>query len=251
MTNNNKTNGVMMNRNTQARLAGLGYLILIVAGIFGMVYVPAKIFNWSDPAQTLLNLNEDKLLFRMAITGSLISYTAFAVVSALFYRLFAEMAKLPALLLLCFRVLGAAVYMSNALNYVEIITLLSGPPQAEIAGQDLLSLAANFNNGFTFIQSTTGVWLVSLSILTYKSRFLPRVMSVLLMYSGAVNYVGDFFITFIFEKDLLFLLSLPGTLGEFSTCLWLIVVGAGWQKPQPEKLRAHVLESEGSASVET
>lgn len=211
-----------------ARLAGLCYLALIIAGLFGMVYVPAVTFNWEDSAQTLIKLEDNALLFRLGITGCLISFASFIAMSVVLYRLFGGVAKTRALLLLVFGSAGAALFTANAFNYVEIAALVSAGSH-EALGEQVHHLAAHFNENFLFIQSFTGVWLVLFGFLAYSQRLLPALLCGLLVYSGLVNYIGGYLAVFVFETQVPTLLTLPGTLGEFGTCLWLLILGARWQ----------------------
>lgn len=211
-----------------ARLAGLCYLALIIAGLFGMVYVPAVIFNWEDSAQTLIKLEDNALLFRLGITGCLISFASFVAMSVVLYRLFGAVAKTRALLLLVFGSVGAALFTANAFNYVEITALVAAGSH-EALGEQVHHLAAHFNENFLFIQSFTGVWLVLFGFLAYSQRLLPALLCGPLVYSALVNYIGGYLAAFVFETQVPTLLTLPGTLGEFGTCLWLLILGARWQ----------------------
>src|SRR5690606_23560834 len=107
-----------------ARLAGLNYLILIVAGLFGMVYVPAVVFDWGSPVETAANLAASESLFRWGILGCLVSYLSFAVATTFLHRLFSTAFPLAALFLLCFGWIAATGFMANALHYVGILDLV-------------------------------------------------------------------------------------------------------------------------------
>lgn len=226
-----------MTDNLLARLAGLNYFILIIAGLFGMVYVPAVVFDWSSPGETAANLAASESLFRWGIVGCLASYLAFAVATTFLHRLFSAAFPLAALFLLCFGWIGATGFMGNALHYVEILDLVpeataSGQPLEE-AGQAILQAAAHFNGGFKFVQAVTGLWLVMLGLLACRSGILPPVVGVLLLVSGLLNYIGEFAMHLVGGgAGLPWFLTLPGTLAEFSTCLWLLIAGAAWQARQ-------------------
>lgn len=226
----------MENNNSMlARVAGVHYLILIVAGLFGMVYVPAVVFDWSNPAGTAARLGASPLLFNVGIVACMVSYLAFAVASVFLQRLFVREHPLLALLLLCFGWLGSGCLLANLLHYVEIYGLVASavasPGQPEAVGQAILSAATNFNNGFKVMQVITGLWLVILGILLLKSELLPRILGMLLVISGVVNYVGSTFVEFVLGyAGLPGWLTLPGTLGEFTACLWLLLAGTVWQK---------------------
>lgn len=225
------------NNHLLARLAGLNYFILIVTGIFGMVYVPAMVFDWSSPAATATNLIAQEELFRWGLLGCLVSYLTFACATTILYRLFSAAFPLAALFLLCFGWLGAVAFMANVLYYIEILDLIpaseAGAEQLVVAGQAILQAAANFSAGFKFMQTVTGLWLITLGILVCRSGLLPQVIGALLVVSGILNYIGESVANFVVEAaGFPWFLTLPGTLAEFSACLWLLIAGAAWQLRQ-------------------
>ncbi|GAA0340772.1 hypothetical protein GCM10009092_01560 [Bowmanella denitrificans] len=222
----------MNHNNLFARLSGLSYLVLIVSGLFGMVYVPGVMFDWIDSIQTVSNLHDKSTLFRAGISACLLSFVSFTVLSGLLSKLFFNSSNLGALLLLSFGVMGATALLANTLNYINVATIMMGQPEVnEHTASQILAFASQFSNGFTLIQVITGIWLVIFGWLAYRTRMLPTVICVLLIVSGLVNYVAGFVLKFVFETgDVPIWLSLPGTLGEFSACLWLLIMGAKSQK---------------------
>lgn len=239
-----------MSPNLLARYAGLNYLILIVAGLFGMVYVPAVVFDWSSPAGTATTLAANEGLFRWGIIGCLVSYLAFLVATTLLHRLFSAAFPLAALFLLGFGWIGAVAFMANALSYVGILELIpaadAGAQPLEAAGQAILQAAANFNTGFKLMQAVTGLWLVMLGILVFRSALLPRVIGVFLVVSGSLNYIGEFVVAFVGgAAGFPWFMTLPGTLAEFSTCLWLLTAGAAWQTRQQKRCHTGTSAAQG------
>ena len=52
-----------MSKNNIARLAGFTYLILVLTGIFYLLYAPRQFVVWSDAAATANNILNDEFLF--------------------------------------------------------------------------------------------------------------------------------------------------------------------------------------------
>jgi len=69
--------GCMGAPKTTARIAGLLYLIVVICGIFSLVYVPSKIIVWDNAALTFSNIIALENLFRLRIVVEIILYTAF------------------------------------------------------------------------------------------------------------------------------------------------------------------------------
>jgi hypothetical protein len=82
--------------------------------------------------------------------------------------------------------------------------------------------------GLMIVEIFWGLWLIPFGLLVYKSVFIPRVLGVLLILAG-IGYTVDSltFILFpifrVFTQPAAFLFS---GLGEGSTILWLLIMGA-------------------------
>src|SRR5690554_6517652 len=146
----------MKDNHLRARYAGLSYFILIVAGLFGMVYVPAVVFDGGGRVDTASSLAARAALFGWGIIGWLGSYLAFTVTTTLLYRIFSATSPLAALFLLCFGWIGAVAFVADLLSYVEVVGLIpdmhASEAQRETAGQLILERAANFSTGFKLMQ---------------------------------------------------------------------------------------------------
>ncbi|WP_416337324.1 DUF4386 family protein [Galbibacter sp. EGI 63066] len=60
-----------------ARLSGLVYLIFILTGIYGLVYVPSTLFDWENPALIANNILDNELTFRLAVTAEIVCLICF------------------------------------------------------------------------------------------------------------------------------------------------------------------------------
>jgi hypothetical protein len=76
-----------------------------------------------------------------------------------------------------------------------------------------------------------GVWLLPLAILVYRSRFLPRFLSVWLTINGFAYVIISFTGLLLPQyQGKVFTFSTPALFGELAIMLWLVIKGA---KPQP------------------
>ncbi len=60
-----------------ARIAGLIYLIVVLTGLFSLMYFPTKPIVWDNASATFNNNLEFETLFRLGIVAGIICYTAF------------------------------------------------------------------------------------------------------------------------------------------------------------------------------
>src|SRR5687767_495278 len=77
----------MDSKKKTARIAGVLYLIVVLTGLFSLMYVPSKIIVWDNAALTVNNIIESETLFRLGIVAGIICYTAFLILPIVLYKL--------------------------------------------------------------------------------------------------------------------------------------------------------------------
>ena len=76
-----------LSRHAHTRLCGFFYFMVVLTGIFSLMYVPSQVFQLDDPAQTVANIQDKAFLFRMGIVSSLFCYTFFLLLGWSLYAL--------------------------------------------------------------------------------------------------------------------------------------------------------------------
>ncbi len=223
----------MTNRNKTARLAGLLYLILVISGITNLMYIPSKLIVWESAAETLENIMNSELLFRLGIVSGIITFLTFLILPLVLYRLLIEVNKMYATLMVIFAVISVPISFVNILNKFSVLTLigkanyLQDLDLSEIQLQVMFHLDS-YNNGIEISQIFWGLWLFPFGYLVYKSGFLPKVLGILLM-AGCFGYLITFFGGFLspnFHKTAFStIVGLPASIGEIGICLWLLLMG--------------------------
>ena len=215
-----------------ARIAGLLYLIVVLSGLFHLLYVPGKLINWHNPVLTLQNITANETLFRLSILAGCICYTAFLFLPLVLYKLLSPVNKTHAVAMAALALLSVPISFVNLLNKFAVLTLISKPEYAiappGLAQQVMLQLQY-YSNGNLVASLFWGLWLLPFGWLVYKSGFLPKVLGVLLM-AGCIGYLVNFVGELVFagayaKSGIDSYISIPGGLGEIGTCLWLIVMG--------------------------
>lgn len=220
-----------MTNHSLARLTGLVYLILILTGIYGLIYVPSQLFNWESPTETAKNILNNEFTFRLAITSEIVCFICFILLPLLFYKLLHQVDKNLAVMMVALSVLSVPVTITHVAKHVDVLTILKGQQYLKAFSQDwlegyvMLNLAG-FNNGVVVSNIFWGLWLLPLGLLVYKSKFLPKILGVFLIL-GCFGYLVEFIAKFIFTvPEIPWYVSAPSSLGEFGICLWLIIFGA-------------------------
>lgn len=217
-----------------ARTAGLLYLIVVLTGIFSLAYVPSQLALDTNPLQALDKLLAQEQLFRYGIAAGLLCYIAFLLLPLALYRLLHPFGRVAATVMVAFAAASVPLSFINQLHRLEILHLLKGAellaglPRQLLANQVTLSMQA-YGKGMALSQLFWGLWLWPFGLLVWKSRILPRILGLLLML-GCLGYLAQVFGPLLVpdfqEWPYLNRLTLPASIGEIGTCLWLVIMGA-------------------------
>ena len=226
-----KLNGIQdISQNKIARMAGLFYLIYIITTASAAV-IRSRIIVFGDAAATANKVISSQWLFRLGFITQLVSAVFFLLAAWALYTLLKPVNKNLALLFLLLNLGGVAVECINMLNLFTALQFFSGTNylnvfqtgQLQAMGMSFLN---SYTNGFMIAQIFYGTWLLPLGYLVYKSRFLPKLLGIVL--------ILDFFgILFWFFQFFLFpssgVASYPsyvvGFIAEVSISLWLLIKG--------------------------
>jgi hypothetical protein len=218
-----------------ARMAGLFYLIFILTTVLA-TYVRSQIIVSGDAAATANNIMGSELFFRIGFVTELVSAVFFVLAAWALYVLLKPVNKNLALLFLLLNLGGVAVECINALNLFAALQFLSGANYLSVfqTGQ-LQAMAMSslnlYTSGFLIAQIFFSAWLLPLGYLVYKSRFLPRLLGLLLI----LDFFGN--MSWFLQGFLLpdyGILAYPGNaisfIAEISLTLWLLIMAVKEQK---------------------
>jgi hypothetical protein len=223
-----------------ARIAGALYLIVVLTGIFHLLYVPSLLSGAGDPSVTISNIIAHETLFRFSILAGILCYAAFLLLPLALYKLLSPTDRTHAVMMVALAVVSVPISLVNMLNKFAVLTLIS--KAGYLTGLEAGTLQAQislhldyYRNGNEVASIFWGLWLFPFGYLVFKSGFLPRFLGIFLMV-GCVGYIIDFMGSFLFssynETIISTLLTIPGSIGEIGICLWLLIVGIK-NKPAP------------------
>lgn len=223
----------MGSNKTAARVAGLLYLLNSACAPFSLLYIPSTFIVAGDASATASKIRASQLLFRSGIAVELVSAILFIFVGLALYRLLKVVNEKHAVLMLILVSISVPMSFLVELNRIAALMLSRGPSFLSDFDQHqvdaLVMTALNLHgSGLLLVQIFWGLWLFPFGLLVLKSRFLPRVLGVLLIIAG-VGYVASSLTSLLFPAyghDVFMLAGLLGGIGEGSTILWLLIVGA-------------------------
>lgn len=217
-----------------ARIAGLIYLCVVLTGLFSLMYVPSKLIVPDNPSLTYQNIASSQLFFRLWILSGLLCYTFFLFLPLVLYKLLKPVDESYAKLMVLLAIISVPMFFLNVQNEFTVLSLVNdtknhfGLPAEQIQSQVMIHLE-QFKNGMRIIHIFSGLWLFPFGYLVFKSGFLPKFLGVLLMlgcFGYLINFVGHTLIPNYSKIGISSYISMPASLGEIGTCLWLLIMGA-------------------------
>jgi hypothetical protein len=221
-----------------ARIGGLAYLIIIVAGALGEIFIRNKIIVSGDATATAQNISGSPLLWRIGIFGDLVMHVFDLVLGIIYYTLFKRVNKILALLSLLFGLIQTAVLLANKMNLMMPLFLLDDASYLkafnlqQLQALSYLSIKAH-EYGFGFGLIFFGFGCLIDGYLIFRSDFLPRILGIMIFITGLSYLTNSFLLIFSPRSaDSLFptILGPLAFIGELSLCLWLLVKGVNVKK---------------------
>jgi len=231
----------MRSAKQQARFAGFLYLLVALIAPIGLMYVPGKLIVARDATATAANLRAFGWLLRLGIASELIHQVIGLFLVLALYRLFRAVDEGLARQLVIFGALvSLPIMFVNVLNDVAALILAGGADSlAVFDARQRDALAYLFlrlhGQGIVVASVFWGLWLFPFGLLVIRSRFIPRVLGVLLMIAG-VAYMASAFTTLIVPlyASLVAKIALPLEAAELPIVFWLVIWGARPLRPTAE-----------------
>jgi len=214
-----------------ARVAGGLYLLVIVFGMFAELYVNLRLIVPGDAAVTASNITSSETLFRIGFMSGLFHHTCFLLLVLVFYKLLKPVNKNLAALMVVLGLGAVPIMMLNMLNQFAVLLLLSGTDYLTVfTVEQLQALALLFldfhSYGYFIAGMFSGLFLLPLGYLIFKSGYIPKVLGVLLML-GCFGYLTELFIVFVFPsyEMISYLGFAVAIIAELSITFWLLLKG--------------------------
>ena len=216
----------------KARIAGVFYLLIFVAGAFSELLVRGRLVVSGEATSTATNILAHESLYRLGGAAQVITLACDIAVALLFYDLFKPAGRSLSLFAAVFRLVFVAVMAVNSLNYLAPLVLLKSDPFViafkadQLPALALVSLQL-YSSGYDIALVFFGVHCVLIGYLIFRSTFLPRILSV------PIAIAGLGWLTFLWPPFASYLspyVLLSGALGELTLTVWLLVKGVNDQR---------------------
>src|SRR5262245_51981282 len=220
-----------------ARLGGVLYLIIIVAGLFGEAFVRDRLIVSGDAAATAGNLRASELLWRAGIAGNLFHLACAVALTLIFYVLLRPVGRDLALLAAFFDLVSIVIEATSKLYLVAALFPLRSAEYLKVFEPEQLHALAylsirSHSYGFGISLIFFGCACLVLGYLIYRSGYLPRFLGVLMQIAGLCYLTNSFALILApaLANRIFPAILVPAFIGEASLCLWLIVKGVDLEK---------------------
>jgi Domain of unknown function (DUF4386) len=212
----------------KARIAGVFYLLTIVARMLVEIFVRNRLVVSDDAAATAINILAHEPLWEWGFVGDVIAFASYIALTALLYELFKPVNRSLSLVAAFFGLVASVVQAMSSLFHLAPLVLVGGAPYLSVFKVEQLQAlalvflrlraAAYHNIGLVFF----GLYLLLVGILILRSKFLPRILGVLMVLAG-LSYLA-FLSPPLVQSLQPYILVFPGV-GQIALCLWLLAMG--------------------------
>jgi hypothetical protein len=215
-----------------ARIAGMGYLMVIATGLFSEVFVRQALRVPGDALATFNNIQTHEMLFRWGFVADLLNFIIGLPVALIIYTLFKKTNRFLCGLALIFIMIQTAIIALNLLNQLYPLLLFpdNGSPLPfspdQLAALSHISLNLQ-NQGYAIGLSFFGVACLLMGYVYFSSGRIPKLLGILYAFSG-VGYLVNSFTMFLskgFHNPVFNYVAIPIFIGEFLLTCWLIFKG--------------------------
>jgi hypothetical protein len=222
----------MQSTQKTARVAGLLYLLVVITGMFSLLYAPTRLFVQGNSAATAHSILANQSFFRWYVLVEIVSELLFVSVALVLYQLLKKVNPVQAAIMVLLVLIPAPIAFQSVANQVSTLAFVRGAeflstldkPQRDAVAMLLFNAD---NAGILVWVMFWGLWLLPLGMLVFRSGFLPRFLGIWLIVNGIAYVIISLIRLFSPQyADLASRISLPALLGEVAFTFWLLLVGA-------------------------
>ena len=217
---------------TKARIAGVLYLLTILAGVFAQIFVSGRLVVFDDAAATAANLLAHRTLFQWGFAVYLIEMACQVATTAIFYDLLKPAGRTVSLVAAFLSLIGCGIKTFGRLFFIAPLFVVESPHYlSAFNGEQLQALALvllKVNDraaaiGLIFF----GFYALLKGYLIVRSTFLPRFLGVLAILAG-VSLMTYLYLPLGYR--LFPYIAAIALLGAVPAIFWLLVFGVNEQR---------------------
>lgn len=227
--------------NKLARIGGICYMLIIIAGICSELFVRKGIIVPGDAAATADRLLASQSLWRKGIAIDILMHVCDIPLMVILYILLRPVNNALALMELFFKLGQSTILVATKLNLftplfltgdAHYISAFTVEQRQALSYISILSDEHGFSIGLVFF----GFGSLILGYLVYKSGYLPRFIGILMAIAGLCYLINSFALILLpeFAARLFPAILLPSFIAELILCFRLLFKGVNIQKWQEQ-----------------
>lgn len=212
-----------------AIIIGIAMIIMAVCAGFSYGFVQSSLVVKSDINATMNNISKSLALFHAEIFGWLLILLLDIIISWALYIFLKKINKDISLLAAIFR-LFYSVILAVAISNLIFVSLMSSGSYSLESAKQLMLYINGFDKIWAFGLIIFGLHLLVTAYLVMKSKFIPKLLGILLIIASVSYLVINILKVFMpqyadITSTIESVLSFPMALGELSFGIWLIFKG--------------------------
>ncbi len=205
-----------MSARASSLVAGISLLLMGILGVFANFIVLQGLVTADDAVQTASDIANSTELFRFGVLSFLLVATLDVIVAAALFELFAPVHRSLSMLTAWLRIVYAGVFAVAISQLAGVPRVLDSPAQA-------MGKIDAFNDTWSAGFLLFGIHLLAIGYLAWRSGWMPRIISILLVLAGGgyiVDSAGEILIA-----DYAISVSVFTFIGEIVLIVWLLAKG--------------------------
>ena len=215
-----------------ARIAGVLYLVTIVAAIIAQGLIAERLVSSTDASVTARNIMAHADLFRFGYTMYMIEMVAQTAMTMLFYELLKPVSRTGSLLAAVIGVVGCGIKALSRVFYVAPALVLEGIHYlSTFSAEQLHSIALLFYNvnemGAAIAVVFFGFSTVITGWLIIRSTYFPRILGWIAVVGG-IGWLAFLWPPLGYRLNLY--IAAVALVGSLATIVWMIVYGVNQER---------------------
>lgn len=213
-----------------AKASGIAYLLIFISGFYANFAILENLVDLDNSEQTTLNIINDSIQFRHGLIAFFIMLISDVFLIWSLFKITEPTQKIVPYIASLFRGLHASFFLVALVQLNKIYTITSGKTNSSELQTRVIDLFKKFDEFWTIGLLFFGIHLLSLGFLAFKSNYINRFISFLLIIA-AIGYFIDglskLFLPSYHEYQSYFqaIVVFTGVIGELSFTIWLLVKG--------------------------
>jgi hypothetical protein len=226
-----------------ARISGLLYLIVIGGGLFAEVFVREALSIPHNALATSNKIQASEMFYRWGFLADLVNFILGLPIILFIWILFKRSHPYTTTLAIFFVFIANAVFASNLLNQLHPLLVFGNADYLSAFRPDQLAVLSTIalkaqSQGYAIGLVFFGFYCLIIGCLIVKTSFIPKLLGMLYALAGLCYIINSFtmFLSHGFSNPLFPYILIPSFIGEFSVCIWLLVMGISEQTGESSML---------------